>query len=143
MPIRFFFESTNFKLPSPRKTAKWIKDTASKEGVVIKDINYIFCTDEYLLTLNQGYLNHNTLTDIITFDYSVSKKSIDGEIYISIDRATENARTLKIDFQQELLRVMVHGILHLVGYKDKTAKDKTQMRKKEDSYLSLYKKGST
>jgi probable rRNA maturation factor len=143
MPIRFFSEDTDFKLRSSRKTSQWIKATAAKEGAIIKDINYIFCSDEYLLALNQGYLRHNTLTDIITFDYSASKKLIEGEIYISVERVKENAQKLKIEFHEELLRVIVHGILHLLGYSDKTSKDKTEMRKKEDSYLSLHRKGST
>jgi probable rRNA maturation factor len=143
MPIRFFSESTDFKLPSSRKTAQWIKIAALKEGAVVKDLNFIFCSDEYLLTLNQGYLFHNTLTDIITFDYSSSKTSIEGEIYISIDRVAENAHQFKIDFRHELLRVIIHGVLHLLGYKDKSTKDKALMRKKEDAYLSLHAKGST
>jgi probable rRNA maturation factor len=137
MPIRFFSESTDFRLAKPRKTIQWIKNTVTKERGSVIDLNYIFCSDEYLLTLNQGYLNHNTLTDIITFDYSPSKKAIEGEIYISIDRVQENAQKLRVSFDQEMDRVIIHGVLHLLGYKDKLAADKTRMRKKEDTYLSL------
>jgi probable rRNA maturation factor len=137
MPIRFFSESTDFCLAKPRKTIQWIKTAVSKEKGAVLELNYIFCSDEYLLSLNQGYLKHNTLTDIITFDYSNSKKAIEGEIYISVDRVLENSKKLKTPFNEELDRVIIHGVLHLCGYKDKAAADKSRMRKKEDTYLSL------
>jgi len=137
MPIRFFSEDTDFALVHPRKTSDWINQTARKEKSQIKDINYIFCSDSFLLELNQDYLEHDTLTDIITFDYSVSKKALEGEIYISIDRVSENAFKFKRDFEDELHRVIIHGVLHLAGYKDKNPSDKAIMRKKEDTYLSL------
>lgn len=137
MPIRFFSEDTDFALKHPRKTSSWINQTAKKEKSSIKDINYIFCSDSYLLELNQDYLAHNTLTDIITFDYSTSKKELEGEIYISIDRISENAFKFKREFDEELHRVIIHGILHLIGYKDKKTQEKALMRKKEDTYLSL------
>lgn len=137
MPIRFFSEGTSFSLSHPRKTAAWIKSVALREKSTIKELNYIFCSDEYLLQLNQEYLNHKTLTDIITFDYSSSKRHLEGEIYISIDRVIENGQKMKTAFDDELHRVIIHGVLHLVGYGDKKPAEKALMRKKEDSCLSL------
>jgi probable rRNA maturation factor len=139
MTIHFFTESITFKLPHPRKTTAWIKLVTQKEKRTIKEINYIFCSDAYLLQLNQDFLNHNTLTDIITFDNSEDKKNLEGEIYISIDRVKENALKFETSFEDELHRVMIHGVLHLIGYKDKKPADKTQMRKKEEACLSLRK----
>jgi rRNA maturation RNase YbeY len=99
----------------------------------------VLCTDAVLLPLNQGYLRHNTLTDIITFQFHDKGEPLAGEIYISIDRVRENAIKFKVSAQEELHRVMVHGLLHLMGYTDKRASDKGRMRKKEDTYLSLWK----
>ncbi|MGC6490821.1 MAG: rRNA maturation RNase YbeY [Flavobacteriales bacterium] len=107
-----------------------IKEEKMNLGV----INYIFCDDSYLLEKNQIFLKHNTLTDIITFDYS-EKKVLNADIFISIDRVKENAINFVVPFDSELRRVMIHGILHLIGYKDKTDKEKVQMREKEDFYL--------
>jgi probable rRNA maturation factor len=137
--IRFFSEDIPFKLKHPIKASSWIKNVAKKEKRTIKEINYIFCTDEYLLQLNQGFLNHKTLTDIITFDNSEGKKALEGEIYISIERVKENSLKFKTDFEDELHRVMVHGVLHLIGYKDKKPSEKALMRKKEEACLSLRK----
>jgi len=100
-------------------------------------LSYIFCSDKYLLSINQKYLNHNTFTDIVTFDLAESAE-IDGEIYISVGRVKENAVKYEVDFEEELRRVIIHGLLHLIGYKDKTASQKVQMRKKEQACLSLY-----
>lgn len=105
-----------------------------QEGVDFKSVRYIFCSDEYLLRLNQKYLKHNTLTDILTFNYS-DPPSIVSEIYISVERVKDNARALELDFEDELHRVMIHGILHLCGYNDGTTKQKANMRAKEDFYL--------
>lgn len=135
--IRFFSEKTRFKLPHPIKTSRWIKNIIASEGYSLNDLNYIFCSDEYLLEMNLSFLNHNTLTDIITFDHSSKKKTVEGEIYISIDRVKENAKTFEVDFDTELHRVLIHGVLHLIGYKDKTKAQKNQMRKKEEACLSL------
>jgi len=140
MPIRYFSEETGFTLEHPRKTTKWINAIALKERASVKAINYIFCTDSFLLQLNQDFLKHNTFTDIITFDYSSSRKSLEGEIYISLDRIKENALKFKSTPDEELHRVIIHGILHLIGYKDKSRAEKLLMRKKEDAYLSLRKK---
>ena len=135
--IRFFSESIAFKLKQPIKISSWIKLVAKKEKRTIKEINYIFCSDEYLLQLNQGFLNHKTLTDIITFDNSEGKNALEGEIYISIERVQENALKFNTNFEDELQRVMIHGILHLIGYKDKKYSEKALMRKKEEACLSL------
>lgn len=142
MPIRFFSEEIEFKIQNPKKVKAWLNQSANRERKEIIEINYIFCSDLYLLKLNQEYLNHNTLTDIITFDYSQGSK-LSGEIYISIDRVMENSQKFDSGFVDELHRVIIHGVLHLCGYKDKTKSDKTLMRKKEDAYLSLQKNRST
>jgi len=135
--VRFFSEEIHFKLKNPRKTASWIKAAIKREKRELIDLNYIFCDDEYLRGINEQFLNHNTYTDIVTFNYNPSVKEIEGEIYISIDRVTENATTFASDFETELHRVIIHGVLHLIGYKDKAKSEKALMRKKEDSYLSL------
>jgi len=135
--IRFFSEGIPFKIDFPRKNASWIKEVARREKKTIKEINYIFCSDGYLLQLNQGFLNHKTLTDIITFDNSEGKNGLEGEIYISIERVQENALEFNTEFEDELHRVMIHGVLHLIGYKDKKPSEKALMRKKEEACLSL------
>jgi rRNA maturation RNase YbeY len=135
--IRFFSEGISFKMDFPKKKTLWIKEVAKKEKKAIKEINYIFCSDEFLLQLNQGFLNHKTLTDIITFDNSEGKKALEGEIYISIERVQENAIKFNTEFEDELHRVMIHGVLHLIGYKDKKPSEKALMRKKEEACLSL------
>lgn len=140
MPIRFFHEDINFKVSNPRKTKLWIESSAKNENKEIDEVSYIFCSDAYLLELNQKFLHHNTLTDIITFDYSEDTRLLKGEIYISIDRVTENSIKYKNKMDEELLRVIIHGVLHLCGYKDKTQSEITLMRKKEDTYISLWKK---
>ena len=137
MPIRFFYEEIEFKLSNPVKIKQWLTASANREKRTIKDINYIFCSDAFLLELNQKYLNHQTLTDIITFDDS-SERAVAGEIYISIDRVAENANEFKVDLQSEVRRIMIHGVLHLCGYSDKRKSEKVLMRKKEDTYLSLW-----
>lgn len=139
MAIRFFSEEIPFKLAHPRKTSAWIKQAITKENGQLDELNYIFCSDQYLLSINQQYLNHNTLTDIITFGHSEKGAPISGDIYISIERVEENSKYFKISFEEELHRVIIHGILHLLGYKDKKSSDKALMRKKEEAYLSLRK----
>ena len=103
----------------------------------LAEINIIFCSDDYLLEINQQYLNHSTLTDIVTFDHGDDSDGLSGDIFISIDRVKENAPKFNIDFETELHRVMIHGVLHLAGYSDKSERQKTVMRKREDAYLSL------
>ena|SRR5579859_7594032 len=138
MPIRFFYEE-DFKLKNQKKTVAWIKESARREKREAGDINYIFCSDNYLLKLNQEFLSHQTYTDVITFDYSKGR-IISGEIYISLDRVKENSRQFNETLQNELLRVMIHGVLHLMGYKDKRGAEKAIMREKEEACLSLWKK---
>jgi rRNA maturation RNase YbeY len=116
---------------------KWLNQVISNEAKVEGDITYIFCNDDYLLEKNIRFLNHNTLTDVITFDYCEGN-SVSGDIFISIERVKENSEVFKVDFLTELNRVMVHGLLHLLGYKDKTEKESNLMRKKENYYLSKY-----
>ena len=137
--VNFFSQDLRFKLKAPRKTSLWIKAVIKKEQGKLCQLNYVFCSDEYLRTINTQYLNHNTYTDIITFDNSESGSEIEGDIFISIERVKENAMNLKVEFDVELHRVLIHGVLHLLGYSDKNATKKGEMRKKEDAYLSLRK----
>jgi probable rRNA maturation factor len=137
MAIRFFTNDIPFKLKSQTKYKKWIEHCALLEHCSINEINYIFCSDSFLLDLNKRYLHHNTLTDIITFDYSDQKDQLKGEIYISIERVRENATRFNTSFNHELARVIIHGALHLIGFRDKDPKEKAQMRKKEEACLSL------
>lgn len=134
--ISFNNQSIVFKLKEKNKLKQWIKSIAEKEKCIVGTINYVFCTDDELLEINIKHLNHNTYTDIITFDYTESK-TINSDIFISIDRVSENAKKFEVDFETELHRVMIHGVLHLCGYKDKSKKDAELMRKKENSSLKL------
>lgn len=138
--IRFFAEDIQFKLLHPRKTTNWIKETILKEKKEQGNLNFIFCSDEYLHSINVQYLNHTTYTDIVTFDSSETKGLIEGDIFISVDRIKENASKFDTVFDEELHRVIIHGVLHLIGYSDKSTAKKTVMRRKEDTYLSLRKK---
>ncbi|HEY6162549.1 MAG TPA: rRNA maturation RNase YbeY [Bacteroidia bacterium] len=136
MAIRFHSEKIKF---TPRNTAKlkrWISAVAKKEKHSIDHIEYVFCNDSFLLKLNQQFLDHDTLTDIITFDYSEGKR-ISGEICISLQRVKENAKKFGVGFETELHRVMIHGVLHLLGYRDKTKKEKEEIRKMEDRSLAM------
>jgi probable rRNA maturation factor len=135
--VNYFTEGTRFQLEHPRKTASWIKKVILSEKAAPKSINFIFCSDEALLRRNQEYLNHSTLTDIITFDNSEAPREVEGDIFISIDRVKENALKYDQAFDRELHRVIIHGVLHLLGYNDKSAKEKAAIRKKEDACLSL------
>jgi probable rRNA maturation factor len=137
--IAFFYEDTDFRLTTSPRTRAWIRKVIKAENQRLGQVNYIFCSDEFLLGINRQYLRHNTLTDIVTFDNSEQTGLIEGDIFISVDRVTENAVKFKVTFQEELHRVIVHGVLHLMGYQDKSPSKKTEMRKKEDSYLSLHK----
>ncbi len=134
--ISFFYEETNFTLPNANKIKAWLKTIIAEEHFALDTINYIFCSDEYLHTLNVQYLDHDTLTDIITFDYT-QDKLLEGDIYISVDRVNDNAVQLNVAFDEEINRVMAHGLLHMMGFKDKSSTEKKQMRSKEDSCLSL------
>ncbi|MEJ2593558.1 MAG: rRNA maturation RNase YbeY [bacterium] len=116
----------------------WLTRVLELEGFVPGDISYVFCTDDYLHTLNRQFLSHDEYTDILTFPTAKNSKAISGEIYISADRVHENAATFKVKPNHELLRVMVHGMLHLMGYNDATAAEKSVMRAKEDYYINLH-----
>ena len=129
-----FNSETSFTLKNQKKLVKWIGDVISSEGFQVGEINYIFCDDSYLNKINQEFLNHDTFTDVISFDYTLGKE-IGGDIFISIERVLENAEKFNEVFENELHRVMIHGILHFMGYKDKTKKEKTLMRTKEDENI--------
>ncbi|HEY3401995.1 MAG TPA: rRNA maturation RNase YbeY [Ohtaekwangia sp.] len=136
--IQFFSEGVSFRLSNQRKIISWIKKVIQTEGLELTSLNYVFCSDEYLLILNRQYLNHTTYTDIITFDNRDNESApIEGDIFISIERVEENSLKFKTTFERELNRVIIHGVLHLVGYSDKSQGKKALMRKKEDTYLSL------
>ncbi|MGE0929515.1 rRNA maturation RNase YbeY [Peijinzhouia sedimentorum] len=135
--IHFHTEDYEFELENEERTAKWLEGIINNEKFILMELNYIFCSDEYLLKINQEYLNHDTFTDIITFDNSESEFEIEGDIFISIPRIIENAKTFETEFDQELHRVLVHGVLHLMGHGDKTEEEQQRMRKSEDYYLSL------
>lgn len=136
--LKFFSEEINFKQPHPLKTSKWIKSISQSEGYKIGALNYIFCSDDYLLEINRQYLQHDYYTDIITFDNSEDEGILEGDIYVSVDRVKENAQNLGIAFDLELRRVLIHGLLHLVGFEDSTEDLKVEMRAKEDACLLQY-----
>jgi probable rRNA maturation factor len=136
--ISFQNLSISFKLKEKTKIKLWIKTIIDKEKHALGTINYMFCNDDELLEINLKHLNHNTLTDIITFDYTEDKK-ISSDIFISVDRVLENAKKFEVTFEEELRRVMIHGVLHLCGYKDKSKPDAELMRKKENWALKLFK----
>ncbi len=125
-----------FQLPNEQEVRTWLEFVLDQEDRELGEVSYIFCDDEYLYDLNVKHLNHNTLTDIISFDYSLGKV-VSGDIYISVERVDENARDRGIEFDDELHRIIVHGMLHYIGYKDKSESQRKAMRKKEDYYLSL------
>jgi len=133
--ISFNYE-TDFNFDNEEKLSNWISSVIRSEGFNEGEINYIYCDDEYLLKLNLEFLKHNALTDIISFDYTIGN-TIHGDIYISIERVLDNANEFNVEFLEELSRVMVHGILHYCGYKDKSAKDKQTMKAKENHYLNM------
>jgi rRNA maturation RNase YbeY len=136
--VSFFSEDIDFKAVNPLKTKKWIKNASISEGYEVSQLNYIFCSDEYLLEINKQYLDHDYFTDIITFDNSEEDNKLEGDIYISVDRVRENAETFHSDFDTELRRVLIHGLLHLAGYEDSDEGLKKAMRAKEDEYLRLF-----
>ena len=134
--VNFNYE-TDFKLGYERKLKDWIISSVEEERFKLGDLNYIFCDDDYLLKLNVDFLNHDTLTDIISFDYTVGK-ILQGDIFISIERVKENARDFSVEFEDELLRVMIHGVLHFCGYNDKAISEVQLMRAKEEYYMANY-----
>ena len=138
MAVQFFFLETSITLKDRSKLKTFIKDLFKREKQNLHKLNYIFCSDEHLLSINKEFLSHDFYTDIITFDLSESKDKIDGEIYISLDRVRDNAQNFDTSLNKELHRVIFHGALHLCGYKDKSPKDETAMRGAENQYLDLY-----
>lgn len=134
--IQFFEEDISYKLKNKTLVRQWIKDTIIAEGFKLKELTYVFCSDAYLLPMNQQYLDHDTYTDIITFDNSEVEGEIVGDIFISIERIRENAAKFKIAETEELHRVIIHGALHLLGYTDKSVVTKQKMTQKEDEYLA-------
>jgi rRNA maturation RNase YbeY len=134
--ISFNYES-DFKLELEPVYEKWIQQIIISENKTEGEINFIFCDDEYLLDINQRYLDHDYYTDIISFDYSLANE-LHGDVFISTDRVMENASTFNVSFQNELLRVMAHGILHYCGYKDKLESDSQKMRLKENEKIAMF-----
>ena len=135
--INFFVEDIKFTLTKKKELRHWITSTIEHNLKNLQLINYIFASDNYLLSINKEYLKHNTLTDIITFNQSTDKNLIEADIFISIERIKENSKKLNIPFIEELHRVMIHGVLHLLGFNDKNDSEKKEMRKKENHYLAL------
>ena len=138
MSIQYFNEEVPLPKLKKRKSTNWIKDTIQAEGKRVGGISFIFCSDNYLLEVNKNYLDHDYFTDIITFDY-VEGFLISGDIFISVDRVLDNSVEFKTTFENELNRILIHGVLHLLGYKDKDKKDKLLMTEKENIYLKLLK----
>lgn len=136
--ISFFTEDVDYTLKDKLKIKRWIQQTVASESKKTGDINIIFCSDEYLLEVNKQYLNHDYYTDIITFNYNTDK--INGDLFISLDRVADNANQNNVPRETELLRVIIHGVLHLLGYNDKTAKEEKEIRAKEDSCIKNYQK---
>lgn len=133
--ITFNYE-IEFQLENEDKTSTWIQECVEKEGFELGEINYIFCDDDYLHKINVEFLQHDTLTDIISFDYTLGKL-VGGDIFISIDRVKDNAKEFNTSFKNELHRVIIHGVLHYMKYKDKTEKEKQVMREKENTCLNI------
>ena len=134
--IRFFNEDVSYKFPQKQATRQWLNQQAEQEGYAVGELNYIFCSDEHVLQVNRDYLQHDYYTDIITFDQSDEEGKIEGDIFISVERVADNAAELGITADQEMRRVLAHGLLHLCGYGDKTDEEAALMRAKEDEWLS-------
>lgn len=137
MAINFFSEEISFKPKNVAKLKAWLKEVAAEEGYQIGTLNYVFCNDEYILQANKQYLQHDYYTDIITFDYT-NKQKISGDLIVSIDTVSSNAEMFGVDANHELSRVVVHGVLHLCGYKDKQPEEEVLMREKENYYLNKF-----
>ena len=134
--VRFFFEN-RFTLKNRRAIKLWLDQVAKNEKKSIEGVNYIFCDDEYLHKINVEYLDHDTLTDIISFDYTVGNV-LQGDIFVSIERVRDNANDFNVSFEEELKRVLSHGVLHYCGYKDKSPKDEALMRSKEEEKMQMF-----
>ncbi len=138
MERNYFFETID-SFPLNEEIFVKIENLILNEHKTDGELSFIFCSDDYLLAMNKDYLNHDFYTDVITFDYC-ENDIISGDVFISVDRVRENAKTFNTSFENELQRVMIHGVLHLVGYKDKTKEEKTKMQEKETQYLNFLKK---
>ncbi|MHA7831618.1 MAG: rRNA maturation RNase YbeY [Flagellimonas sp.] len=134
--IEFHFKS-EFKIQNKTDYIDWINRVIVSEGFAVGQIDYIFCSDDYLLQLNEEYLNHDTFTDIITFDYT-NGETISGDIFISTERVEDNAKKFDVEFSNELKRVMSHGVLHLVGFGDKSEEERKVMREKEEEKIKMF-----
>ena len=138
MPIKFFNEDTSYQIKNKRKLIKWIDNSIQKEKSLLGDINFIFTSDNYLLNINKEYLSHNYYTDIVTFNYC-QNKTINGDIFISIETVKNNSKRFSVTLIEELHRVIIHGVLHLIGYDDQNNEEKALMREKENYYLDRLK----
>lgn len=138
MSVYFHNEDVRFQLKHKNKLKRWLRSVAAAEAYAFEALNFVFCSDEKLKQINNEYLSHDHYTDVITFDNSDDERSIEGDIFISIDRVKDNAMQEGVDFDTELRRVMVHGLLHLMGYKDKAEADQQEMRMKEDEALASF-----
>lgn len=139
MNIDFNFEDVDFALPDEQSLKDWIDYTVKNERCFTGNLSYIFCSDEYLWNMNKQYLDHDYYTDIITFDY-VEDKFVSGDMFISYDRVCDNAKSFNVSCETELLRVMIHGVLHLVGYDDLTDEQEAEIHRMEDFYIDVYNK---
>ena len=133
--VSFASEQTEYSISNQPETTSWFISVCKSEQKNLSELTYIFCSDDYLLELNQKHLCHDYYTDVITFDYS-DEKTVSGDVFISIDRVIDNAASVGVPVREELDRIMIHGLLHLLGYKDKSAEEKERMTHKEDLYLS-------
>ena len=139
--VRYYNDSTTYRLREKRKIAAWLKRVAGEEGYTLGDVTYIFCSSEVHRKMNIDFIGHDYFTDIITFDYSDRKgtRVVSGDIFIDVETVADNARIYGATAREEMLRVVVHGVLHLCGQKDKSPRAEKQMHRKEDKYLALYK----
>ena len=138
--VRYYNDSTTYRLREKRKVAAWLKMVAEQEGYTLGDVTYIFCSSEVHRKMNIDYIGHDYFTDIITFDYSDRKgtRVVSGDIFIDVETVADNARIYGVTAREEMLRVVVHGVLHLCGQKDKEPEDEKEMHRKEDKYLAMY-----
>lgn len=138
--ISFFSEEISFSIPYPTESLEsWLLTIASSHGASLASLNYVFCNDEYLHKINVGYLEHDTYTDIITFDSrDEADDAIEGDIFISVERVRENAQSFQVAFENELLRVIAHGLLHLIGFGDKSEAEAAKMRQEEERSIALF-----
>lgn len=140
MAVRYYTDDCPYRLPEKRRTTAWLREVAASEGYELGDVNYIFCSAERLLQMNKEFLQHDYFTDIITFDYSDRKGSgvVSGDVFIDVETVADNARIYGYTKLEEMRRVVVHGVLHLCGQKDKTPRANAQMHRKEDKYLKFW-----